>query len=193
MSETQQSFFSVPCEFTLFADPLPGDKRLVDADTLLAMMPRAFRLMAQVNEVEQRCQPLMASLSQQAAELAEYLSLQNLKLDMVLQMQLEKSTEARYRCQGVRFGGSGALVRCDHPLEPGAILEIKILIPEENVAVFAVAELTGCEREESGYSWTLDFTSIIEGDQERLVHASLQVEQRMLRARAQARREQQAP
>lgn len=193
MSETQQSFFSVTCEFTLFADPLPADKRLVDADTLLTMMPRAFKLMAQVNAVEQRCQPLMASLAQHAAELAEYLSLQNLKLDMVLQLQLERSTEAQYRCQGVRFGGSGAQVRSDQPLEPGTILEIKMLVPEENVAVFAVAELTQCQPQEDGYLWDLDFTSIIEGDQERLVHASLQVEQRLLRARAQARREQQTP
>ena len=50
-----------------------------------------------------------------------------------------------------------------------------------------------CQPQEDGYLWDLDFTSIIEADQERLVHASLQVEQRLLRARAQARREQHTP
>ncbi|SDI84763.1 hypothetical protein SAMN04488540_103262 [Ferrimonas sediminum] len=192
MTNEQQSFFSVPCDFLLLADPLQPSQRLMDKDALLAMMPKAFRLMAQVNDVEQRCLPLMNSLAQHAAELAEYLSLQNKKIDLVLQMQLAQSSDARYRCDGVRFGGSGLVVRHASAIEIGSIVETRVLLLEQSVAIYAIAEVTDCQVDDDQFLWTLDFTSIMDADQEQLVHASLQVEQRQLRARAQARRQSDA-
>lgn len=190
MTNEHQNFFSVACDFLLLADPIEPEFKLVDDDALIAMMPSAFQLMAQVNQVEQRVLPLMSNLKQETAELAEYLNLQNRKIDLVLQMQLANSLEAHYRCKGVSFGGSGVKVSHQQAIEVGTVLEIKLLVSEENIAVYAIAEVIDCQQVENRYHWHLDFTSISDGDQEQLVHASLQVEQRHLRARAAARRQQ---
>ncbi|WP_028117354.1 PilZ domain-containing protein [Ferrimonas senticii] len=187
MSDRDDSFFSVAGTFELLADPISPDQLWLDSEALAQAMPTAFRLMSQVTELEQQCLPLLQGLEQHSKALAQYLKLQADKIDLVLQHHLAQDPNAAIVGQGRRFGGSAIEVNVAAPLAVGSALSLRLFLREENIAIFAHGEVTGCDAADHGFNATIRFTSISEQAQEQLVRASLQVQQRQLRQRAQLR------
>ncbi|MBY5993863.1 PilZ domain-containing protein [Ferrimonas balearica] len=188
MSDADPGYFSVPSQFDALLDPISEAQLWLPEPELEAAMPKAFRLMAQVTDLEGRCLPLLKGMEQHAKALAEYLSLQSQKIDLVLQQQLAQDPNAGYRAEGLQFGGSGIRVRLAEPLPQGQALALRVFLADQHVAVFAHGEVSDCQPQGPGFELTITFTAIRESDQDRLVRASLMVQQRQLRERAERRR-----
>ncbi|GAA4890447.1 hypothetical protein [Ferrimonas pelagia] len=189
--ESDDAFFSVASPFQVLLDPIESELLWLDDDALPQQMPPAFRLMAQVSELEQHCLPLLKGLEQHAGALADYLRLQSQKIDLVLQQQLAQDPNARWQAQGVRFGGSGVTVRLSEPLLAGQAVALRLFLPQDQVAAYAHGEVISCIDQELGLLAEIRFCAILDRDQEQLVRASLQVQQRQLRQRAEQQRNQQ--
>ncbi|SHI14306.1 hypothetical protein [Ferrimonas marina] len=187
MAQSDDAFFSVASQFEVLLDPIEPDRLWLEPEALRASMPSAFQLMSQVSDLEQHCLPLLKGLEQHAQGLAEYLTLQSQKIDLVLQHQLAQDPNARWRAQGLRFGGSGVSVVVPEPLPQGTALAMRLFLPKEQVAAYAHGEVQQCSPNELGMVAEIHFSAILEADQERLVRASLLVQQRHLRQRAQQR------
>ncbi|WP_298439314.1 hypothetical protein [uncultured Ferrimonas sp.] len=188
MSASDESFFSVASSFDVLLDKISPEQLWLEPPQLLEAMPTAFRLMAQVTDLEHECLPLLQNMEQHAKGLAQYLKLQSSKIDLVLQQQLAQDPNAEIKAGGLRFGGSGLSVVLPNPLSPGQALAMRIFIAAEQVAVYAHGEVVECNHDELGMVAQIRFCSISEVAQEQLVRASLQVQQKQLRDRAKLRR-----
>ncbi|MBY6188416.1 PilZ domain-containing protein [Marinobacter hydrocarbonoclasticus] len=188
MSETDPGYFSVESPFEALLDPIEHDQLWLSEDALTAAMPKAFALMAQVTDLEGHCLPLLKGLEKHAKALAEYLSIQSQKIDLVLQQQLAQDPNAHYRGRGHQFGGSGVSVILDQPVDVGQALSLRLFLPHAQVAVFAHGEVSQVTELAEGMQVAIAFTAIRESDQDRLVRASLQIQQKLLRERAERRR-----
>ncbi|MBY6018471.1 hypothetical protein KUW04_11855 [Halomonas denitrificans] len=188
MSETDPGLFSVESDFEALLDPIDEAQLWLSESALTDAMPKAFALMAQVTDLESHCLPLLKGLEKHAKALAEYLSLQSQKIDLVLQQQLAQDPNAHYRARGLRFGGSGVTLQVDRPLAVGQALALRLFLPHAQVAVFAHGEVSQVSANDQGQQLEVAFTAIRESDQDRLVRASLQIQQRLLRERAERRR-----
>ncbi|QIZ75980.1 hypothetical protein [Ferrimonas lipolytica] len=188
MSASDESFFSVASSFTVLIDQINPDQLWLDEQQLITQMPTAFRLMSQVTDLERECLPLLQNMEKHAKGLAQYLKLQATKIDLVLQQQLAQDPSADFRCQGQRFGGSGVSVLAPTTLVQGSAVSMRIFIDDDNLAVFAHGEVMNCSDSDAGVVADIQFSSIVEAAQEQLVRASLQVQQRQLRARADKQR-----
>ncbi len=188
MSETDPGYFSVESDFEALLDPIDEGQLWLSEEALNQAMPRAFALMAQVTDLESHCLPLLKGLEKHARALSDYLSLQSQKIDLVLQHQLSQDPNARYRAQGCRFGGSGVTLNLSEPVAVGQALALRLFLPRAQVAVYAHGEVTQVVPHDNGVRLEVAFTAIRESDQDRLVRASLQIQQRLLRERAERRR-----
>ncbi|MBY5922224.1 PilZ domain-containing protein [Ferrimonas balearica] len=188
MSETDPGYFSVESDFEALLDPIEEAQLWLSEEALNQAMPKAFALMAQVTDLESHCLPLLKGLEKHAKALAEYLNLQSQKIDLVLQQQLSQDPNARYRAEGRRFGGSGVSLTVSEPVAVGQPLALRLFLPRAQVAVYAHGEVTQVTEREQGVDLEVAFTAIRESDQDRLVRASLQIQQRLLRERAERRR-----
>jgi len=189
MQDNDQSFFSVPMEFEVLLDLIDENALWLDDDKLEQAMPDAFRLMTQVADLESRCLPLLKGLEENAKALADYLTLQSQKIDLVLHHHLSQDHRNHQKAGGVSFGGSGVSIRLVTPLEQGQGVAMRVFIPEQQVAIYAHGEVQQLHQGEHGTVADISFTSIREVDQDRLVRASLHVQQKLLRERAQRHRQ----
>lgn len=187
MSVSEQNFFSVASSFKVLVNKIAPEQLWLEPELLIAQMPTAFKLMAQVADLEQDCFPLLQKMENSVAGLTDYLKLQSRKIDLVLQQHLAQDQNADMRGIGEHFGGSGVTIAVPEQLEIGQAVALRVFIHQEFVALYAHGEVKSVEASEQGFSTNISFTSITEHSQEQLVRASLQVQQKQLRELAQKR------
>jgi len=136
----------------------------------------------------------------------DFLKLQSRKVDLVLQHVLEKEVQEGEKFSGCQFGGSGIRLMSKEALPLGRQYKVTLFIHEELVAILCFAKVTACLVSQEGqsdglqvqspnaalpYLVDLEFSQILDADVEQLVKASLNVQQKQLKLRKQARDERQ--
>ncbi|WP_100658282.1 PilZ domain-containing protein [Alteromonas flava] len=152
---------------------------------LESSMPYAFKIAGELSSIEAQALRPLRNLSNHAAELADFLTAQARKIDLMMSYILHQQDDKTLRYATLRFGGGGIEVICQQPLEVGQGVELKIFLPEEAAAVFCFAEVIACDPHPDGYHIAFIYSRIRETDQELLVRASLHLQTQQLRKRSE--------
>lgn len=184
-------FFTIKHRLMVNVVPLDSDYILPELSELDNIMPDAFRIASEVATVESKALRPLRMLGDHAADLVEFLNYQSRKIDLIMSYVLRQQDKEEHQGQAIEFGGGGVVIAAQAPMPLGQNVELKIFINEEATAVYCFAEVIACEADQDNYNISLLFTRIREQDQELLVRASLHLQTRQLKKRAQEREQNQ--
>lgn len=198
-------YFSVPHPFTAYLSLWDENQPLPSEMALRSMQSLGIQLLSEVKALEASCLLQLRHLDNEAKVVVDFLKLQSRKVDLVLQHVLEKEVQEGDKFSGCQFGGSGIRLMSNEALPLGRQYKVTLFIHEELVAILCFAKVTACLVSQEGqsdgqvqspnaalpYLVDLEFSQILDADVEQLVKASLNVQQKQLKLRKQARDERQ--
>lgn len=178
-------FFKIQHKLNVNVTLLDDDAVLPDLEQLEEAMPYAFRMATELATIEAKALRPLRHLGDHAIELAEYLTHQSRKIDLMMSFILQQQDLESQRFRSTEIGGGGLVIQDDEPMEIGALAELKIFITEEASAIFCYGEVIACEQQEDGdYHIAFVYSRIREQDQELIVRATLHLQTQQLKKRA---------
>ncbi|GGI76142.1 hypothetical protein [Shewanella gelidii] len=189
MHNDDNSYFSVPHRFNAYLSPFAEDAKIPSEDELKEMQSLGLKLISEVKTQEASCLLQLRQFDNEAKAVVDYLKLQSRKIDLVLQYVIESESQSGTRYQGTQFGGSGLRIESPAPIPVGHRFKLSLYMREELVAILCIVAVYDCQQTENGYAVDLNFLQILDADVELLVKASLNVQQKQLKARKQSRAE----
>ncbi len=187
MIDDSAAYFSVPHKFKAYLKPLPEGDDLPSLKQLQNRQSVGLRLLSEVKAVESRSLTQLRALENDTKAVVDYLKLQSRKIDLILQYVLESEHQDGIEVQGTKFGGGSIEVITDFEPQINQHFTITLFIRDELVALSAVVTVTSAEQDNEYWRAELNFSRILDTDVEILVKASLSVQQKYLRARADKR------
>lgn len=148
-------------------------------------MPYAFKISAEMSEIESQALKPLRGLGDKLKELVDYLQLQAQKIDLMMSYILLTQDQAEYRFEATKFGGGGLIVAHEQAVAIGSARIIKIFLESEAAAVYCFGQAIKCEQVNDHFEVSYVYTHIREADQELLVRASLHLQTAQLRKRDQ--------
>ena len=188
----QEQFFSVTHATPVNVIPMPADFRLPTLEALEAELPEPFRIASAITSIDLVSSRLLRSQNESMHDLVEIINQQSRKIDMIMGYVLAAQDHPEHRFHTLRFG-AGQLTYL-HPHQGHGefptlhqIVRLKIFLREEASAIYCYGEVVQRDAGEHGTHVVLDYVRIREDDRELLVRASLHVQSKQLKLRAQER------
>lgn len=188
----QEQFFSVTHATPVNVIPMPGDFHLPSLEALEAELPEPFRIASSITSIDMVTSRLLRNQSESMHDLVEIINQQSRKIDMIMGYVLSVQDHPEHRFHTLRFG-AGQLTylhpRQGHGEAPHLhqIVRLKIFLREEASAIYCYGQVKQLEPSEHGTHVVLDYVRIREDDRELLVRASLHIQSKQLKLRAQDR------
>ena len=188
----QEQFFSVTHATPVNVIPMPGDFHLPTLEALEAELPEPFRIASSITSIDMVTSRLMRNQNESMHDLVEIVNQQSRKIDMIMGYVLSVQDHPEHRFHTLRFG-AGQLTylhpRQGHGEVPHLhqIVRLKIFLREEASAIYCYGQVKQLEPSEHGTHVMLDYVRIREDDRELLVRASLHIQSKQLKLRAQDR------
>lgn len=188
----QEQFFSVTHATPVNVIPMPGDFHLPSLEALEAELPEPFRIASSITSIDMVTSRLLRNQSESMHDLVEIINQQSRKIDMIMGYVLSVQDHPEHRFHTLRFG-AGQLTYL-HPRQGHGeaahlhqIVRLKIFLREEASAIYCYGQVKQLEPSEHGTQVVLDYVRIREDDRELLVRASLHIQSKQLKLRAQDR------
>ncbi|MGV2702379.1 UNVERIFIED_CONTAM: PilZ domain-containing protein [Aeromonas salmonicida] len=188
----QEQFFSVTHATPVNVIPMPGDFHLPTLEALEAELPEPFRIASSITSIDMVTSRLMRNQNESMHDLVEIVNQQSRKIDMIMGYVLSVQDHPEHRFHTLRFGAGQLTYLHPHqghgePPPLHQIVRLKIFLREEASAIYCYAEVKQLDSSEHGTQVGLDYARIREDDRELLVRASLHVQSKQLKLRAQDR------
>ncbi|MEE1911897.1 PilZ domain-containing protein [Aeromonas caviae] len=188
----QEQFFSVTHATPVNVIPMPADFRLPTLEALEAELPEPFRIASAITSIDLVSSRLLRSQNESMHDLVEIINQQSRKIDMIMGYVLAAQDHPEHRFHTLRFGAGQLTYQHPHQGHGEApalhqIVRLKIFLREEASAVYCYGEVVQRNAGEHGTHVVLDYVRIREDDRELLVRASLHVQSKQLKLRAQER------
>ncbi|AWA06404.1 PilZ domain-containing protein [Aeromonas hydrophila] len=188
----QEQFFSVTHATPVNVIPMPSDFHLPSLEALEAELPEPFRIASAITSIDMVTSRLIRNQNDSMHDLVEIINQQSRKIDMIMGYVLSVQDHPEHRFHTLRFG-AGQLTylhpRQGHGEVPHLhqIVRLKIFLREEASAIYCYGQVKQLEPSEHGTHVMLDYVRIREDDRELLVRASLHIQSKQLKLRAQDR------
>lgn len=188
----QEQFFSVTHATPVNVIPMPTNFHLPTLEALEAELPEPFRIASAITAIDLVNSRLLRNQNESMHDLVEIIHQQSRKIDMIMGYVLAVQDHPEHRFHTLCFG-AGQLTylhpRQGHGEPPHLhqLVRLKIFLREEASAVYCYAEVKQLKPGEHGIHVVLDYVRIREDDRELLVRASLHVQSKQLKQRAQER------
>ncbi|WP_323876681.1 PilZ domain-containing protein [Aeromonas hydrophila] len=188
----QEQFFSVTHATPVNVIPMPDDFHLPSLEALEAELPEPFRIASAITSIDMVTSRLIRNQNDSMHDLVEIINQQSRKIDMIMGYVLSVQDHPEHRFHTLRFG-AGQLTylhpRQGHGEVPHLhqIVRLKIFLREEASAIYCYGQVKQLEPSEHGTHVMLDYVRIREDDRELLVRASLHIQSKQLKLRAQDR------
>ncbi|MGO1617873.1 MAG: PilZ domain-containing protein [Oceanisphaera sp.] len=191
-------YFSIDYQTQVNVCPLAEGETLPDAETLEAQIPAPFKLISEVTRIDTNNARLLRNLDEHAADLVDIINLQSRKIDLVLSYVLAGEDNPEHRYHTLSFGGGGFTFTSAQPFVEGCLARFKLFLPELSVAVYGYGQIqqaTSAAPQHSVESlpYYCQFSALREQDRDALIRASLQLQAKQLKARAERRAQQDGP
>ncbi len=180
-------YFSVEYRARVNLIPLEQGETVPDVEQLEADIPGPFRLISEVTRIDTHQARLLRNLDDHASDLVDVINQQSRKIDLVLSHVLAEQDDPDCRSYTLTLGGGGFDFTPRHPMTDGQAVRIKLFLPEYSVAVFAYGDV---HTSPDANRCHCRFTCIREQDKDALIRASLQLQAKQLKARAEQRAQQ---
>ena len=186
-----ESYFSVTHPLTVNIEPLNENQTVPSANELIRHMPASFQIANEIAQVDASSLRFLKQLGEQTQDLVQYLALQSKKINMLLCHMMSQEDEIDARHHTLAFGGGGIRFAQAEAMEIGAYARLKLFLVDEAAAVFCYGQVDQCKLAEQGYEIEMNFASIREADRDVLIKASLHIQSKQLKLRAQQRQQEQ--
>ena len=183
-----EEFFSIEHEFNVNIKPLA---KSVSPEIFEQYIPVPFLLSTDNATIDQSALRSIQSMRGVSNQLTDYLMHQSRKIDLLVGYILQQHDDAEHRAQGILFGGSGLKIVSEQDFEVGQLVELKVFLDIENVAIYCHGEVIEKAVTGSDNQYTLTYQQIREVDQDILVRSSLHIQAKQLQALSQERRKNQ--
>ncbi|ART81055.1 PilZ domain-containing protein [Oceanisphaera avium] len=179
-----EPYFSIEYRAQVNLCPLAEGESVPDAERLENEIPAPFKLISEVTRIDTHNARLLRNLDEHASDLVEIINLQSRKIDLVLSYVLAHEDEAHERHHTLTLGGGGFTFMSPTPWVDGALLRFKLFLPELSVAIYGYGQIAA---QSEPYHYRCDFSALREQDRDALIRASLQLQAKQLKARAERR------
>ena len=183
-------YFSIDYRAQVNLCPLADGETVPDADTLEAQIPAPFKLISEVTRIDTNNARMLRNLDEHAADLVDIINLQSRKIDLVLSYVLAGEDDPAERHHTLTLGGGGFTFMSPTPWANDSALRVKLFLPELSVAVYGYGQVY---QEDEAHHYRCHFTALREQDRDALIRASLQLQAKQLKARAERRAQQDGP
>lgn len=182
-----EQFFSVEHGIVLNVEPLPADFVLPTLEALEQELPAPFRIAGAITHVDVSTARQLRNMGEEFGVLVEVINQQSAKINLLLGYLLSQMDDPALHRITTRFGGSGLSFVEAQPLAVGQLLRIKLFLEDEASAIYCYGRVSACHPAPGGYLLDVEYARLRHDDQELLVRASLHVQSRQLKLRAEQR------
>ena len=188
-----QEYYAIREPLDINVVPLPDAYQLPAEDEFIAQVPEVFRLASELQVVDPIALAQLRNLGEAAKVISDLLNQQNRKLNALLGYLLRSEDAAEQRKIAFEYGGAGVGFYSEYEYPAGQLIELKLFLTAESAALYSVAEIIQCEKQEETaneshtYRVKALFRRITDEDRELMVKASLHAQTRLLKKRANER------
>jgi hypothetical protein len=177
-------YFIVEHQLSLNVEVLGSDQSIPDEANFESEIPAPFRMASDIANIDSHSlQPLKLN-NETTQALWGYLQAQNLKINTLLSYVLSQQDNKDFHFQSTSFSaGACYLKQQATPFSLNQNVRLKIFIPEESAAIYCYAQVSAID----DTIVELSYQKIREEDRELLIRATLHVQSKQLKARAQQR------
>ena len=181
-----EEFFSIAHEFSVNVTALP---KPVSKELFEQLIPVPFLLSSDNATIDQSALRSIQSLRGVSNQLTDYLQHQSRKIDLLVGYILQQHDDEHHRAIGTLFGGSGIKFTSEQDYETSQLIELKVFLDLENVAIYCHGEIIDKQNQDGRTEYTVIFQQIRDIDQDILVRSSLHIQAKELQTLAKQRRE----
>ncbi|RCU52580.1 MULTISPECIES: PilZ domain-containing protein [Corallincola] len=181
-------YFSVPYRLPINVIVMPEATPIPDQQQLIDEIPEPFRLASEVSTLDQGTVRALRNMGDVADEISNFLELQARKINVIMGYLLSMQDDPDLRHHTVSFGASEFCYTSAQPLVAGRLIQVKIFLHDEAAAVFAYAEVISCDQDADSHLIGAKFVTLREEDHEMLIRATLHVQSKLLKQRAEQRK-----
>ena len=185
-----EQFFSVEHSLPINVTPLPADYPLPELAGLEQEMPMPFRIASNTGRVEPGTSHHLRAMDDQLGVLVEVINQQSSKINMLLGYLLSQLDDPATRRHTLSIGGSQLSFIAHTGLHLHQLLRLKLFLQDEASAIYCYGQITALEPVPDGQRVEVSYVRIRPADQELLVRASLHIQSRQLKQRAELRAQQ---
>lgn len=185
-----EQFFSIRHPLAVNLIPLPEDFVLPGLPELETELPEPFRISNAIAQLDASSLRALRGLGDELHPLVEVINQQSRKINMLMGFVLAQQDDPSLRHHTRSFGGGGLTVLTDLPLQLGQLLRLKIFLPDEAAAVYCYGRISAFVEEDGEHLAQVSYAQIREEDRELLVRASLHIQSKQLKQRAELRARQ---
>ncbi len=183
-----EHYFSVEYRFPINVTPLSADYALPEEMQLEQEMPLPFRIAALEGSVDLNSARHLRAIDEELQVLVQALNQQSRKINLLLGYLLSQLDDPAERATALRFGASTLCFEYPAPLAEGTLLRLKLFLQEESAAIYCYGRVVGSQNAGTEGAPNLieaDYIRLRPDDKEALIRASLNIQSRQLKLRAE--------
>lgn len=183
----RRSYFRIEDSLNLSYHEVPPEVLEERLQKLEQGVDTNFTVVSSLASISQQMTSLLHKIQADSPDIAKYLKGLDRKIELLGRTLLAtESNLAEQHAHPVNLSASGMAFKSKDPAEPGAILELKLLLYPCLAGILAYGEVVGCdalEEAESGFSYCIrvNFTHLRESDRDVLIRHVIQRQTDQLR------------
>lgn len=177
-------YFLVSYQLAINVEPLPDDESIPEKALFETQIPAPFRMASDLAALDSKALHSLKLNNETTQALWHFLETQNQKINTLLTYILSQQDESHYHYQTIAF--SADCCRFSSPTTSFQLqqnVRLKIFIPEESAAIYCYATVSALD----GTNVELTYQQIRDEDRELLIRATLHIQSKQLKLRAEQR------
>ncbi|MEO5342068.1 MAG: PilZ domain-containing protein [Gammaproteobacteria bacterium SHHR-1] len=187
--ENRRTFFRIEDRLQISYKRIGPDELSELVDKLYRDELDHFSVASEIMALRTEAAPLMRQISSQSADIANYLSSLDQRLELLARTVAARDSDlTEHPPRDCNLSASGIAIGVDQPLQAGEMLEVSLLLLPSYAGVRAIAEVVDCtpstaQQTEAAYQLRLNFSHMREKDRDLLIKHIIQRQGEMLRKR----------
>jgi hypothetical protein len=190
-----QEYFSIQHNLSVNIEPVTLEQVPESMLALENEMPIPFKMANDVAEIDSSALRSIRNLGEQAEALADFLQMQNSKINLIMGYVLAQQDDAESRFNTTSFGAGALTFLSQDEFANDQAVRIKIFLPSESTAIYCYGtittrEIAACEispQDSNLVEYTVGYNCIRDIDREILIRSTLRIQQQQLKQRTKLR------
>jgi len=190
----RRNFFRIDDSVSMSYHPVPEEEVEDRLRRMESEVAGNFTVMSSLSSINQNMAGILHRIEKDTPDVADYLKAINQKIEVLGRALLSADTELTEKpAQPVNLSASGLAFYSEEPIEPGLVLELRLLLPSFT-GIITYGEVIGCDRVENEapgfpYFSRINFLHMREKDRDLLIRHVIKRQSDMLRQRREQREE----
>lgn len=190
-----QEYFSIQHNLSVNIEAVTLEQVPESTDALENEMPIPFKMANDVAEIDSNALRSIRNLGEQAEALADFLQMQNTKINLIMGYVLAQQDNAESRFNTTSFGAGALTFLAPDEFANNQAVRVKIFLPSESTAIYCYGTITIRDiaasevspQDSSLIEYTVGYNCIRDIDREILIRSTLRIQQQQLKQRTELR------